>query len=212
LTTVVDYRKLLEGLEKRGAFVLVTLLYVGVALGVLVIAAALGYPAWIPLVVASVSPVFVVVLILFWKSAGAHLEAWSQVEGILHEEWRTGRPILPPDFPVGRWYGAFREPPPLSERDLVRLRRAAWFGGPRSTPMISTWAVLFFSAFLAVLFAVLAFDFPRWWLIPVLVVGLAPMFGGMLWTWRASNLLYHLRKYGELSGRHVLPPDLRKVS
>ncbi len=207
---VGDFDQLEKDLEKRRRILALAALYVGILFVIMALGVAFGYPGWVLWLFVAPAIVFVAIAIFGTRSWRVHQAAWSRLQEIVYEEWRTGEKVLPTAFPIHRWYGLFRTPPVLSEQELTRLRRAAWFGSSRSTLPLIVWTAIGLAAIFGSIVANWYFGADGWWPLVAFVTWFVPIVGVILWTWKGGDLLYHLRKYEEVTGRWILPDDLRK--
>ncbi len=207
-----EYEQLRRDLRKRGTFQSLTLLELAIALGILAAGVVLHYPYWIILALVPATGVLVGIAVLQWRLGMAYLRAYRRLEEIVHEEWRTGAQILPADLPVDTWYHIFRAPPALTRQDLRKMRRVSWATGRPYMAVLIAWGALNLSA----LFVSVAFGetlgLSGWLLLLVFVASTPPLMVFVSWTGlgETSVLLYHLRKYEEITGSRILPLYLRQ--
>ena len=185
-------------------------LFVGAGLVIIATGFAYHFPFWVAAMLPILAVILLVIIVVGGKSWKAHSRAWSDLQGIVHEEWRTRKQILPPDFPVGRWYALFRTPPHLTERHLRGLRRVEWIRGRRFTVIYAVWAATTFIALAGSAVGARYFGLSLWWPIAAYCGLLLPFMGGFFWALKDSDLLYHLREYERVTGTGILPPDLSK--
>ncbi len=203
----VDFQRLQSELESA---LVATALLLGGMMGPVVGALSgfflLGWPLWSGYVALGLG--FVLALPGF-RAMRASTRAYSKVEALVREEWRTGQRILPLDFRIPEGYNLFREPPHLSERDLKRMRSAEDISSERLMALlggavlggvaagIGVPVILGLGVILSLLVALLSVAAT---MIPALV--LVSRVG------EGARLLKSLREYEEATGRRLLPTDL----
>ena len=132
-------------------------------------------------------------------------QTWATLDSIVHEEWRTGVSVLPDWFAVPRMYHRLRKIPELGDGQFRKLRRANLIFSERF--QVASLAIILICTVLGIALAfqgltgiVLA--------LPLLISGLV-IVGLLASAGRNVSLLHELRAYEKVTGRTVLPADLR---
>ncbi len=203
----VDFKRLQSDLESAlGATALLLWGMMGPVIGALSGFFLLGWPLWSGYVALGLG---LVLALPGFRAMRASTQAYSKVEALIREEWRTGQRILPLNFRIPEGYNLFREPPYLSERDLKRMRSAEGLSSERLMALlggtilggvaagIGMPVILGLGVLLSLLVGLLSVAAT---MIPALVL--------ISRVGRGARLLKSLREYEEATGRRFLPTDL----
>jgi len=130
---------------------------------------------------------------------------FAVLQSAIHEEWKTGRPVLPDWFQVPATYRIPRAISKPTEFEIKRMRRAKLATSDRfalftMVAIVAGLPISFVLAFSGVSGITLA--------LPVLIPGLTVV-GALVLMSRGASTLRLLREYEKATGREVLPQDLR---
>ncbi len=142
--------------------------------------------------------------VLVTRRLSEYRPAWAALGAVIHEEWRSGRQVLPQSFEIPRMYRRLRVIPTLDERALRSLRGARRVLSTRF--QLASFATVFVGTMLSIVLA-LAGVAGVILAIPALLP-FGTVVGWIAHEIRHVRLLHELRQYEQITGKSVLPPDL----